>query len=224
MGAWLGGGRAGPFRGIHVSVSAGLCLASPRPGPWRPLAPFCPLPSPARTGAGHLEPGLEPHLPAGTTGLHVLGFGGPGWEAASSRDLRCHPRPCPGTSPSPRLPPPHCQTLPPAVERKPLKTIPFSVRGGRRVAAAAFHAEPDDLRRLLTSQSLSHPPGWFGVVMGVSPRGGPSELCHNAGSPGNRGRAGRGQRLRACWGAAGGPTDMGGGRRGSTGHGPRGQC
>lgn len=136
LGAWLGGGRAGPFRGIHVSVSAGLCLASPRPGPWRPLALFCPLPSPARTGAGHLEPGLEPHLPAGTPGLHVLGFGGPGWEAASSRDLRCHPQPCPGTSPSPRLPPPHCQTLPPAVERKPLKTIPFSVRGGRRVGGS----------------------------------------------------------------------------------------
>lgn len=31
-------------------------------------------------------------------------LGGPGWEAASSRDLHCHPRPSPGTFPSPRPP------------------------------------------------------------------------------------------------------------------------
>lgn len=78
-----------------------------------------------------------------------------------------------------------------AVEWKPLKQLQFSVRGGRRVSglpppALSSTTPTADPLAVIPPASLV----W--CRHGPFPAGGPRDLCHNAGCPGNRGRAGRG--------------------------------
>lgn len=113
-GAWLEGGRSGPPHG-----HPGLRVRRAESG----------VPSAASAGAGHPEPGLETHSLQRPRASTSWASGGPGWEAASSRGLHCHPGPLLG----------HSHHLPAdkrcvAVEWKPLKQLQFSVRGGRRVS------------------------------------------------------------------------------------------